>query len=66
MEGMQKKTITVKELAHVMGLSEIYCYRLVHSEGFYPAFKIGKRILINVDRLDDWMREQGEKGINEQ
>jgi len=64
MEGMQKKTITVKELAHVMGLSEIYCYRLVHSEGFYPAFKIGKRILINVDLLDRWMMEQGRKGVN--
>ena len=58
-----QKTITVKQLSEMWGLSYVYCYQVVHRPDFYPAFKVGKRILINIDMLNQWMKEQGEKPI---
>lgn len=55
-----KKNLTVKELMEYMGVSRATAYELVNSEGF-PAFKIGKKILVNVDLLKEWIRENVEK-----
>lgn len=55
---MEKRTITVNELAETLSIGYTNAYRLVNSEGFYPAFRIGRKILVNVDRLNQWLDEQ--------
>ena len=55
-----KQTLTVKELQKILSISRVTAYTLVNSEGF-PAFRIGKKILVNVDALSEWMKKQGEK-----
>lgn len=56
---VQRKTICVSELAEMLSIGEKAVYNLVHSKDFYPAFKIGRKILINVDKLNRWIDEQG-------
>lgn len=55
---MEKMTITVNELAKTMSIGYTNAYRLANSDGFYPAFRIGRKILINVDKLNQWLDEQ--------
>jgi excisionase family DNA binding protein len=55
-----KRTLTVKELQQYLGIGRVSAYNLVNSEGF-PSFRIGKKILINADALNEWMKRKGEK-----
>lgn len=50
-------TITPKEAAGMLGLSMTTMYELVHSEGF-PSIRVGKKILINVEGLRNWVNER--------
>ena len=50
--------INVSEMGEQMNLSRKIAYELANSRGFYPAFRIGRKILINVELLKQWMREQ--------
>lgn len=50
--------INVPELAKRLGIARPTAYDLVNSEGFYPAFRIGRKILVNVELLKQWMKEQ--------
>ena len=59
-----RMTMSVDELSKELGLSRIYCYELVRRPDFYPAFKVGRRILINVNRLEQWMNEQGNQPVS--
>ena len=55
-----KQTMTVKELAQTLCIGSVTAYQLVNSEGFYPAFRIGRKILINREKLQAWLNEQTE------
>ena len=55
---MDSKTITPEQMMVFLGIGRSKAYELIHSEGFYPAFKIGRKILINVDKLNRWIDEQ--------
>ncbi len=50
--------ISVVEMGRRMGLSRSLAYNMVKMEGFYPAFRVGKRILIQVAALEKWISEQ--------
>lgn len=50
--------ISVTELAQRLNISKSSANKLTHSSGFYPAFKIGKRIVISVSALERWIDEQ--------
>lgn len=54
---MEKLTITVEEMANVVGVSRPKAYELIHKEGF-PAVRIGRRIVIPIDGLKRWLEEQ--------
>ena len=58
MEG--KRTFTVKELQAALGVGRSTAYELVNSNGF-PAFRIGKKILISAEGLDEWIKKGGNK-----
>lgn len=60
---MNKKTATVEHMAIILGIGRATAYELAHDPSFYPAFRIGRKILINLDRLDEWMKEQGAKAV---
>lgn len=41
-----------------LGVSRAMAYDLINTQGFYPAFRIGKRVLVRVDALEKWLDEQ--------
>lgn len=61
-EMIRKNNIEVEEASVYLGVSRTTMYRLVHDESFYPAFRIGRKILINMDKLEKWCFEQGMSG----
>lgn len=52
-------TLSVPEVAAVLGISRAGAYDLVHSASF-PKVKIGKRILVPKDKLIEWLDAQVE------
>lgn len=58
---MEKKYMSVPEMAEYLGISRPTAYQLVKIDGF-PAIVLGeKRVIVIADMLDDWMREQVKK-----
>lgn len=56
----EKKTLTVEETMKYLGISRSTIYELVNSKGF-PSFRIGKKILVNVDALEEWIKANIQK-----
>ena len=52
--------LSVPEMAAVLGISRAGAYDLARSEGF-PALRIGTRIVIPKDKLQEWVNNQTEK-----
>lgn len=50
--------ISVSEMGRQLCISRAAAYNLANSAGFYPAFRIGQRILIRVEALERWLDEQ--------
>ena len=57
-----KLTLSVDELAERMGISRPRAYELVHVEGF-PSIRFGRRIIIPIEQLHQWLKEQSEAVI---
>jgi predicted DNA-binding transcriptional regulator AlpA len=57
----KKLCMSVAEMAESLGLSLTVAYRLVKGSEFYPAKKIGGRIIVSVTELERWLGEQGAK-----
>lgn len=56
-------TMKIKEAAHYLGIGVNKMYELAHSEDFTAALRIGKRILISREKLQDWIDENAGKPI---
>ena len=54
---MEKTTLTVKELESYLNISRATSYELVNTPGF-PAFRIGRKILVNIELLNHWIKEK--------
>ena len=52
--------LSVPEMAAVLGISRAGAYELARSEGF-PALRIGTRIVVPKDKLQEWVDKQIEK-----
>lgn len=52
-----KVTLTVKDMADLLGISMPKAYELTHQPGF-PVIRVGRKALINKDMLLAWMAEQ--------
>lgn len=50
-------TLTVDQVAGVLGIGRVQAYNLVHMEGF-PKLKIGKRLVIPRQAFINWMDTQ--------
>ena len=55
-----KKTLNVRELGEYLGIGRATAYELVNSDDF-PSFRIGKKILVNVDALQVWIAQNIQK-----
>lgn len=55
---MDNACITVPEMARTLHISRAAAYNLANSAGFYPAFRLGKRVLISATALTRWLEEQ--------
>lgn len=52
--------LSVPEMAAALGISRAGAYELARSEGF-PTLRIGTRIVIPKDKLQEWVDKQTEK-----
>ena len=52
--------LSVPEMATALGISRAGAYELARSEGF-PALRIGTRIVIPKDKLQEWVDKQTQK-----
>ena len=59
-ETLSKMTCSVEEAATLLGVSRQSMYELVHADGF-PSFRVGKRILIDIDGLKTWVKTRTEE-----
>ncbi len=57
----ERLTMTVAELADTLQVSLPTAYTIARSDGF-PAVRIGKRMLINRARVQDWLDNQNTDG----
>lgn len=53
-KNIEKMTLSVKELAQVMGIGENAARQLCKSKGF-PAIKVGSRTLIPIRKFEEWL-----------
>ncbi|MBJ7931849.1 hypothetical protein COO04_09930 [Bacillus toyonensis] len=51
---MQRRTMTVKEVAVFLGVSVDVVYEQVR-KGKIPYFRVGRRILFRIETLEIWM-----------
>ena len=54
---MAEATMLVSEMETYLGVGRKKAYELVNSKGF-PAFRIGRKVLISRTGLEKWMMEQ--------
>ena len=60
-----KTFISVTDFAAMLGVSTMSAYRLARQADFYPAVRIGKRILVDVDLFTEWQKGQHPDGAKE-
>lgn len=61
---MEKLTYTVDEMAQVLSIGRNQAYNLCHEQGF-PSIRIGKRFVIPVESLREWLKQQGTEQRNQ-
>lgn len=49
-------TLSVQEIAIVLGISKISAYELVRSKGF-PILKIGSRLVVPKEKFSEWVEQ---------
>ena len=57
MEKVEKLTVTVPEMAKIVGVSTCTAYNLIHRADF-PVISIGRRAVIPLDGLKRWIEAQ--------
>lgn len=54
----EKLAVSVAEMAEMIGVSKPIAYEICRRNDFNGMFKIGKRTLVSVDRLREWIDKQ--------
>lgn len=57
---MEKKVMSVEEMAVALGLGRSKAYELVHAIDGPPVIRIGRCIRVPVDGLSEWLERQSE------
>ena len=56
-DKLEPLVVSAPEAARLLGVSKPTIYQYIHQSDF-PAFKLGRRTLISVDGLKEWVRKQ--------
>ena len=56
-----RQVMSVPEAAAHLGISQSKMYEIVRIKGF-PCIRIGRRILVNRRKFEEWIDEMTEKG----
>lgn len=59
-----RKALHPKDLQTMFGISRSTVYRLCKLPDF-PSYKVGKRVVIDPDELDKWIKEGGKVNENQ-
>ena len=57
---MQKMALNVQEVSQMLGVGTNAAYDLFKREDF-PSIRVGKRIVVPVEGLQEWLRTQSQK-----
>ena len=57
----KKLCMSVAEMANSLGIGLSVAYRIVRDKDFYPAKKIGDRIIISIADLEHWLSQYDAK-----
>ena len=52
--------MNMADVAAVLGISRVGAYKLTH-DSYFPAFQIGKRIVVSREKFHDWLDRQCEE-----
>lgn len=63
METAVKQWLSQKDIQQKFGISRSTVSRLCKQPGF-PAYKIGKRVVVDPDELEKWVKEGGKVNEN--
>lgn len=58
--AVSKNTFSAADISAYLGISLVGAYNLMQSQGF-PAFRIGRRILVTREAFDKWLQKQQQK-----
>ena len=61
---MQKKTLTVQDVADYLGVHSDTVYTMVREKQI-PHFRIRRRIFFSIEAIDAWIRDQEQKVLEE-
>lgn len=61
MKNVDRLTICATELPEVLGIGRNTAYELVKRDDF-PSIRIGRRIVIPVDALREWLKKEAKNG----
>lgn len=59
--GVDRITLSAPEVAAALGISHGGAYNLMQAQGF-PAFRIGKRVMVTKAAFEQWLEDQQRKG----
>ena len=57
-------TFTIPETSKLLGISEPSCYELARRKDF-PSFRVGRKILVNRKKLQEWLDKESEGVIDD-
>ena len=57
MSKVEKLALRVPEAAEALGVCRAQAYKMVNS-GELPCIRVGRRLLIPLDKLKQWLRDQ--------
>ena len=60
MGDIERLTVTVPEMAKMLGVTTCTAYNLIHRADF-PVVRVGRRAIIPVDALKRWVEAQAGK-----
>lgn len=53
--------LTIRQFMEYQNIGRTKAYQLAHDPAFYPAFRIGGKILISLEKLKKWNFDQSMK-----
>ena len=57
----ESANLTIRQFMEFQNVGRTKAYQLAHDPDFYPAFRIGGKILISMDKLRKWNFDQSMK-----